>query len=213
MNNTETVEFIKSNHPRLVYLSGKTCTGKTTFADLLCKFDYEKIELDAIVVESVVKKFGVQSGDGFRTAYRGLGPVEQTDSFINAAKAEIQSKLQASSLVVEGAIADPEILRKLFSDDLSDFVFIYFHPVDAEAYGKRILQRFTQFAKVGTAGLPKDFWEMVQKADFDEFIATDIVNQSILQAIKAYVDKSMKESVTRLEGFRALFAEIEVVEV
>lgn len=210
----ETVEEkIKLQQPRLIYLSGKTCTGKTTFASYLEQHGYKKVELDKIVMESVVVPFGVASGDGFRTAYRDLGPMEQVNAFIGAAKLEILKKLQDSSLVVEGAIANPRILGEVFSDTLKEFVFVYFHPIHADVYEQRILSRFTTGAKDGSSGLPKDFWTLVQDSDLEEFKTTDKVNAGIQAAIKTYAAKSMEESKVRLEGFQASFPEIAVVEI
>lgn len=213
MTTESIVEKVKHQQPHLIYLSGKTCTGKTTFANYLEQHGYKKIELDKIVMESVVVPFGVAPGDGFRTAYRDVGPAEQTKAFIGAAKLEILKKLQESSLVIEGAIATPRILQEVFSGDLKDFVFVYFHPVHAAMYEQRMLSRFISGAKTGNAGLPKDFWELIQAADLDEFKNTGRVNPGIELAIKTYAAKSMEESKSRLEGFRASFPDIAVVEL
>lgn len=210
----ETVkEKVKLQQPRLIYLSGKTCTGKTTFASYLEQHGYKKVELDKIVMESVVVPFGVPQGDGFRTAYRDLGPSEQVSAFIGAAKLEILKRLKESSLVVEGAIANPRILGEVFSDNLKDFVFVYLHPVHADIYEQRILSRFIAGAKTSNTGLPKDFWALVQDSDVEEFKATDKVNAGIQTAIKTYAAKSMEESKTRLAGFQVSFPEIAVVEI
>jgi hypothetical protein len=213
MTTDSIVERVRQYQPRLIYLSGKTCTGKTTFANYLEQYGYKKVELDKIVTESVVIPFNVAPGDGFRTAYRGLGPAEQTNAFVVAAKQEILNAVQESALVVEGAIADPQILKRVFSGELTDFVFVYFHPVHAEIYEERILSRFVDGAKTGNAGLPKNFWELVQDANLEEFRVTGNVSPGIHAAIKAYAANSMEESKSRLESFQASIPDIAIVEL
>ncbi len=58
--------------------------------EILEKLGYLKIELDTIVTQSVVIPFNVSPLNGFRTAYREDGPIEQTEAFITAAKSEIE---------------------------------------------------------------------------------------------------------------------------
>ena len=212
--NTETIlEKIQQQKPNLVYVSGKTCTGKTTFAEHLVAGGYHKVELDKVVQESVVVPFGVAAGDGFRTAYRGLGPQEQTSAFTRLANLEIQNRIKESPVVVEGAVATSQILKGIFSGNLTDFVFIYFHPINPEVYEQRILSRFVGGAKTGSSGLPKYFWELVKDADLEEFKKTDVVNLGIKNAIKEYAKRSMLESKERLESFRVDFPNLAVVEI
>ena len=205
------LEKIQHQLPRLIYISGKTCTGKTTFAKYLSQHGYKKVELDHIVTESVIIPFNVVPAEGFRTAYRGLGSEEQVGAFTNSAKLEILKELQKSSVVVEGAIASPQILGEIFSDNPKDFVFIYLHPAHADTYEERIRSRFVVGAKNGTSGLPKDFWELVKQSDFDEFKNTNKVNSEIETAIKEYAAKSMRESEERLASFQSYFQDIAVV--
>ncbi|MEI8339472.1 MAG: hypothetical protein WCF94_02295 [bacterium] len=207
------LKTVEEQKPRLIYLSGKTCTGKTTFSNELEQQGYTKIELDKIVMRSVVTPFNVNPGDGFRTAYRGLGPKEQIDEFVKATKEEITKRVQETSLVIEGAIATPEILSAVFSGDLTDFTFIYFHPVNIDVYEGRILSRFIAGAKDGSSGLPKDFWSLVKDSDLDEFKSTDHVNSGIKNAINEYAIKSMNESQIRLAGFKTYFPNIIVIEI
>jgi tRNA uridine 5-carbamoylmethylation protein Kti12 len=86
MTPVEAKEYILKKQTRLVYVSGKTCSGKTTFSSDLEKEGHTRIELDKIVMESVVHAFRVEPGVGFLTAYRGEGPEEQTASFVATAK-------------------------------------------------------------------------------------------------------------------------------
>jgi guanylate kinase len=204
---------IVSQKPRLIYLSGKTCTGKTTFANYLERHGYSKVGLDKIVMDSVVAAFEVPEHEAFLTAYRDEGPSEHVAAFIAAAKLEIAAKLTKSSIVVEGAIATTRILRQIFSEDLSDFVFIYFHPVHLDIYVSRIHTRFIAGARDGTSGLPKRFWDGVREQDLQEFLEVGTVNTGLEKSIRDYAEASMLESTKRLAHLKSEFSEIIVVEV
>ncbi len=214
MSSTQQIaQEVESQKPRVVYLSGKTSTGKTTFAKELERHGYKIIELDPIVTASVVVPFGVLPGEGFITAYRDIGPKEQTGAFITAAKARIEQEVQSSPVIVEGAIATPRILKEVLSGDLADFYFVYFHPVNLDVYAGRIRERFVAGAASGKSGLPKHFWSLVQKADTEHFINTGEVNLNLERVIEKYAELSMQESAKRLASFQEEFENIHLIEV
>jgi guanylate kinase len=209
----EVAELIQIEKPQIIYLSGKTCTGKTTFANNLQKHGYSILELDTIVIQSVIIPYGVKESDGFLTAYRDAGPEEQTQAFIETAKKDILEKSKLSPVVVEGAIARPRILKEILSDDLKDFEFIYLHPINIDLYKGRIRERFINGAAIGTSGLPKHFWEMVKKDDLQYFIDTREINEGIEKVIEDYTKLSMQESFNRLSHFQKEFSDIKVIEI
>ncbi len=213
MDKETILHTISRQKPRLIYVSGKTCTGKTTFANVLQQHGYSVVELDTVVMNSVVIPFRVATGDGFRTAYRDAGPTEQAQAFISAARTEITQRRDDSSLVVEGAIDKPRILHEIFSDELGDFMFIYFHPVHLDRYIERIVARFVAGGGGQTAGLPKDFWALVSEMDLANFKHTGVMNEGITSAITHYAEKSMEESKERLRGFQDTFPDVVVTEV
>ncbi|MFM2423800.1 MAG: hypothetical protein RLZZ70_187 [Candidatus Parcubacteria bacterium] len=213
MNAIDVIDKIEEQKPRVVYLSGKTCTGKTTFAKKLQELGYLIIELDPVVMKSVVIPFDVKPGEGFLTAYRGMGSKEQTQAFIDAAKKEIQEKIKYSPIVVEGAIATTHILKEVFSGNLNDFRFVYLHPINPEVYTARIKERFIAGAATGTSGLPKHFWEMVDQTDLENFVSTKELNIGIEKALEKYTKLSILESKKRLEHFQDEFNDIQVVEI
>lgn len=213
MDESQLTQKISEQKPRLIYVSGKTCTGKTTFANLLEQHGYTKIELDKIVTDSVVIPFNLPPADAFLTAYRDDGPVEHTEAFISAARQDIAEKLRYSSLVIEGAIAKTRILKEIFKDGLEEFLFIYFHPVNIEVYMDRIRSRFIAGARNNTSGLPKHFWALVQDNDLAHFMDTNTLNEGIENSIKEYAGLSMQESVARLEHLKSEFPDICVVEI
>ncbi len=196
---------IVDQKPRIVYLSGKTCTGKTTFADFLAQHGYVKIELDKIVTESVVLPFNLIPGDAFVNAYRDEGPSEHADAFIRAAREEIAQAASESPVVIEGAVAKVRILKEIFGEGTKDFAFVYFHPVHLEIYSGRIRSRFLAGAHDGTSGLPKDFWAIVDPHDLALYKETCVLNQGIEKAILAYAQRSMRESKERLKHLKSGF--------
>lgn len=213
MKEIEAIKKIEEQRPQVVYLSGKTCTGKTTFAKKLQTLGYSIIELDPVVVNSVVIPFEVDRGEAFLTAYRGIGSKEHTKAFTDAAKKEIQEMLKVSPVVVEGAIATPHILKEVLSNYLNDFNFVFLHPVNLEVYSARIKERFIAGAATGTSGLPKHFWEIVDQSDLEHFVTTGRLNDGIKKTIDAYATMSSAESLKRLQQFGEVFTDIQVVEL
>jgi hypothetical protein len=208
----EALRRIAEERPRVVYLSGKTCTGKTTLAQKLGQEGYSIIELDPIVKESVAIPFGLPDGDAFIAAYRDQGPAGSADAFAHAARAAIEASLKASPVVVEGAIASSRVLKAVMSGPLSDFSFIYLHPVDQAAYAERIRARLVAAGGTGSAGLPNGFWRIAPSQAVKEFKETGIMPPELEKAIGRYVQASIEESEKRLADFQGAFPKILVVE-
>ncbi|MBX4192597.1 hypothetical protein KW798_03905 [Candidatus Parcubacteria bacterium] len=214
MNKEVVLEEIKNKKPRIVYISGKTCTGKTTFANDVLAQGYGGIELDKIVTSAVIEPFNVQPpNEGYVVAYRDIGPSEQIAAFISAVRKEIKEKLVATPVVIDGAIARARILKEIFSDEFTDFYFVYFHPVHFDLYKERIRNRFITGVPDNSAGLPKDFWALVNKKDFDEFMQKHTLNEGLEKAIDEFTHKSMEESKHRRDHFKESFPGLHVVEV
>lgn len=205
---------IQIKKPKVVYVSGKTCTGKTTFTKELSSIGYANLELDKIVTSAVVEPFNVnQVHEAFITAYRDQGPKEQIQAFIEGTKREIRTKENFSPVVIDGAIARSRILKEIFADDLKGFYFVYLHPVNFEIYKDRIQKRFISGAVNNTTGLPKAFWTLINSIELDEFKKTLTLNAGIENAISEYTKSSMEESKERLSHFKESFPDLHVVEV
>lgn len=214
MTKEEILNDIKIKEPRIVYISGKTSTGKTTFAKELQVEGYLNIGLDEIVIASVVEPFKINPpGEAFVIAYRDIGPKEQIDAFISAARGAISKDIATSKIVIDGAIAKSKILKEIFSKELTDFYFVYFHPTDFEKYEKRICERFITGGATDSTGLPKNFWALVNNNDMELFKKTLILNDGLKKAIHDFTYESMKESDKRLDDFKKSFSNIHVVEV
>lgn len=209
----DAIGFITAQKPALIYLSGKTSTGKTTFCrKLMNEFAYHHIELDKIVHTSIVDSFNVQNiPEAFVVAYRNAEPAVWRDAFIEAARLALQDAFHRSPVIVEGAIANPTTLYEIFKDRA--YTFVYLHPVDTEEYAKRITQRFIQGISDGKSGLPQSFWKYVSDDDIEVCKIMHAVSPGAASHIKDFARDSILESKKRLESFQSVFGNIIVVEV
>lgn len=214
MTRDEVLQKIKYERPRIIYISGKTSTGKTTLSkDLKNFFGYSVIELGSIVSESVIKPFSADPVEVFITVYRDTEPKKYTSAFIKATRKAIVSQLKYSPVVVEGAIAKTRILKEIFSGELEDFMFIYLDPVEPRKYAERIQQRFVAGAVNNTTELPKSFWKLIDNRELEEFTKTKELTLNLLKSIDQYVALSMEESRERLKHFQENFSKINIIEV
>lgn len=214
MNEYEILEIIKNKKPKLIYISGKTSTGKSTFSKKLKDlYDYSVVDLGEVVFKSVIEKFSSDPVETFITVYRDTEPKEYVNTFIKATKNEILSKLNFSPVVVEGAIAKSRIINQIFSGELKNFMFIYFHPINHDKYAQRIKQRFISGAENNTTDLPKLFWFFIDQIDLEQFIKTKILSKGLNEAIDQYTNISMEESNERLKHFQKKFSNINIIEI
>lgn len=214
MNFRELVAEIVQDKATLIYISGKTSTGKTTLANQLQnELSYSLVSFDTLVHESVVKKFYViDVPHAYVVAYRDGEPEEWRESFILSAKNEINSHM-GNGIILEGAIANPETLQKIVSEHLSKFFFIYIHPSNLELYTTRIRERFVAGAADNTSGLPKDFWPMLPHGALEIFQDTNLITPVIEKVIQEFALKSQSESAGRLEAMKSYFPNIKVIDL
>lgn len=214
MSLDEILKIIKNKKPKLIYISGKTSTGKSTFSkNLRDQCGYSIVDLGELVFKSVIKPLSADPAEAFITVYRDTKPKEYVNTFIKATKDSILSKLDFSPVVVEGAIAKSRILKKIFSGEIGNFMFIYFHPINLDKYAQRIKQRFIDGAENNTTDLPKLFWSFIDQSDLEKFIKTKILSKELNEAINCYASISMEESKERLKHFQKNFSEINIIEI
>ncbi len=215
MNIEEIYERIKTNQPKLIYISGKTSTGKSTFTKRLTNdFDYKLIELDQIVLEAVIKPLKLpDEGSVFVEVYRNRDKKEWIELFVQATRDLIKKYAQNSeSLIIEGAVANPNTLQEIF-DGYPKLSFIYFHPKTLDNYVRNLTNRFMVTNKLDRVGLPSAFWNLIDKSEFKQFCENRILTGSLSNAIRKYALLSQEESEKRLLLFKNYFENIEVVEV
>ncbi len=204
---------IKSELPRLIFLTGKTSTGKTTLSNLIGGFGYEVITLDSVVQESVIKKFHVEKEEEAFPVYHNNVPKEWADSFVEAARAQIRFSVEKGPVLIEGSLADNELIKRIFCDAFEEFTFIFLLPINIPLYAHRIQKRFMKGIKTNTTGLPKQFFEMVTPTEIETFLQTEKVNTSLAKQLKAFATESAEESKRRLAYFKESNPSISVLEI
>jgi len=197
--------------PGLVFLSGKTCTGKTTIAKELSAIGYQSIQLDHIIVRSVVEKYGLEDDSKAFCVYRGEAQQEWIDSFIELARTIIHESMSIGPVVVEGALASSEIIKSLFSGSISDFNFVFLLPHDIQAYTDRVQERFVIGIESNTSGLPMSFFDKVDMTLVEDYLRTKIISRELRSAISNFAGWSNEESENRLKHFHISFPMLTVV--
>lgn len=212
MNRDEAFKFIEGIKAPVIFLTGKTSTGKTTFSkELVGRLGYTTIELDNIVNEFIVKDNPTEkTSDIFIDVYRNASNQIWKDQFINATKNAITNA--SKPVIVDGALANTDVMKAIF---LEDVMIVFMHPDSLERYIERLVARFkggmsTQNSRENT-GLPKAFWSMVNQGDIDNFLETEEINSSLAKSFRVYAESSQKESFKRLNVFQSSFKNILIV--
>lgn len=215
MTKEEIFNRIKAERPPVIYLSGKTSTGKSTFAaHLKTDIGYEVIELDEVVRKAVIEPLNLTDrGKVFIEVYRERNQGDWVGRFVTATQLIINEHVEQNKpLIIEGAVANPKTLQEIFAS-FPNFYFIYFHPTNLEAYKNNLRSRFEQTSRDSSAGLPVKFWDLISKDQFAQFCKDRIITPELDSAIESYAALSAEGSVNRLNEFRQKFQNIKVVEV
>jgi len=213
MTTDELYDTISEQRPSVVYISGKTSTGKSTFGRLLRdKLGYQVIELEAVLLDIVEAK-GFDEQSTFRKVRYEPGDFQEKALFLDATDTIIANALAGDQpVVIEGAIANVETLHRILQP-AEGALFLYFHPADINIYIRNLTNRFMQSDKDSYGGLPLKFWEMIDDDEFKSFCKTRQLTQSLRDSIQQYALASQKESLTRLDEFKQTFKNIIVVEI
>jgi len=217
MTTDEMYQYAYNKEPQLLYVSGKTCTGKTNFSKRLsASSGYRVIELDKVVLEAIVNPFDLQGsqGDVFLSVYKTADNAGWIDIFVTEAQKRIKDLLMRSKkVIIDGAVANPTIMQKIF-DGLPEVLCIYFHPLEASPnYQRNLTNRFKDTTAQNENGLPKAFWECINKESFARFCSDRSITPELEQGIRLYAQRSSQESVVRLGTLQKSFPHIMVVEV
>lgn len=207
-------KYVKNTKPKVVFISGKTSVGKSTFANNVRNdFKYETIELDSIVLSEIVplSKPG-DEGNVFVEVYRNRSKAEWISRFVISVKKRI-NELQSSGVnaIIEGALANPETIKEILAG--VGGVIIYIHPQDINTYIRNLTSRFLTSSADNNAGLPLSFWKKIPEDDFVAFQTTKQLSSAIELGIVAYAGESQRESGERLETFKEHFGNLIVVNI
>jgi adenylate kinase family enzyme len=196
--------------PKIFYISGKTCTGKTTLSKRLSsEHSYPIIELDTIVDSLHNDKDFI-----YLEAYRGDISSEIVQSFIKATIQALSTEIAThGGVIFEGAIANPEILKAILEPWKSNYQFIYLHPVNTDKYLEQLVSRFIKSSAVNRNGLPSLLWNEFNKQQLEKYYKDRNLDKEILSCLTSYAKISMNESDSRLKKFTEVFDNIDVREL
>ncbi len=197
---------LDDKHPKLVFLNGKTSTGKTTLSNKLKdRYNCAVIELDEVI-------YGLNSPDGtnrFLEAYQKRDHPEYVKSFVDAVRARIRLELESHDFVIiEGAIVRSETLREIIDEWNDSFMFIYLDIRDTDAYVRNLTNRFVATSQDDGNGLPSLFWDKFKPELLQQYYANRRITPEVEDAIRSYATDSMKESEVRLAKFSSKFDHI-----
>ena len=196
----EALAYSLEHKPKSIYLGGKTSTGKSTFAHRLKdSLDYHILDLDQIVFHEVVKARDLPDGGSvFVHVYKLRERLDWIHDFILAAQARIElATQQGEKLILEGAVANPETLLELLAM-VPGVTFFYFHPRNLDVYERNLTNRFMLTKKNSNAGLPQQFWQLVNNRDFEQFCTDHVLTDGLKQNIHQYALVSQQDSEKRL---------------
>lgn len=208
---TPAYQAIDERHPKVIYISGKSSTGKTTLANgLRERYGSAVIQLDLLVLEVPTTK----DINKFVEIYRLRDDLELIGRFTDLVHDKIHEALKTHpSVVLDGAIATNETLRETIGDWADDFLFIYLSPTSTAAYVERLKDRFVLATRDHNSGLPRDFWKHFTESQLEEYYTTKEITSELLAAITSYAIESMTESSERLQMFSKTFDDILVLEI
>jgi 2-phosphoglycerate kinase len=200
---------------RVIYLGGKTSTGKSTFANRLKdSLDYRIVELDQVLFQSLVQVHN-QDDEGhiFIEVYKLRQRLDWIEEFVSAVRLRIeQAAGDGDKLVVEGAIAHPDTLKELLRVICAEMIF-YFHPRNLDIYERNLTNRFMRTNKGYNAGLPQQFWRLVQDLDFEQFCIDRILTDKLKLAIHEIALESQRDSEKRLANQSKVIPGMIVIDV
>lgn len=200
------VKKIQSEHERLVYVSGRTCTGKSTLSRAIRDgLDFAAIDLDQVVY-SLPEEEGKNR---FEEVYLKRDDVDMINEFVDRTQAAIDESLKShAGVIFEGAIATNETLKQVIGDH-KDFLFVYLLPVSLDKYLERILKRFS----LEIHGLPDRLWEIVSRDQHREYLDNQKMTPELKASLTRFAEVSMHGAKTRLEMFQKEFDDIYIIEI
>ena len=205
------IRKLELTKPKIILLSGRTCTGKTTLSkELSRELDMKILELDDFVLGNVIEKMNLPKqgiySEIFKKIYSDENNNEYQKMFIDAFREFLLKN--NDSIIIEGSIHNPKII-KLLGDD---FEIVFLHPVDLKSYSKRVQKRFESGVCDGTSGLTNRFWDYVTKEQIGEYCKTKKVTDEIVENIAKFSLEIQDKSLNRINKI-ASFSKIKVLEV
>ena len=211
----EAFERIRNSRPKVVFVNGKTATGKTTFAKRLrSELEYKLIEMDTVARYDVITPLGLpDNGEVFKELYKYRNHLDWIALLIQKLQLQVQSAIvDGYPVVFEGAMPNIISMKELFSG-LPHPEILFFYPANLKMYEQYVTQRFTQSNENYNALLPPSFWDMVDVAEFKKFCQTRELTPELLETISRYARYGLNSSNERLAELRQNFDDVIVVEI
>lgn len=207
-------DYIIQHKPLIIHVSGKTSTGKSTFARTLgVELGYSVIELDAVMHEAVIDPRSLDPAEVFVKVYRERDKMEWVRPFVERARQKIKCELKAGNHVIfDGAIANIDTLRDVLNG-FDSAEIVYFHPLHLQVYESYLTQRFMLTRSDFRAGLPEKFWNCIAQSDFNQFYKDRKLTDRLKSSIAAYAKASQTESKARLKTIQDVFKNVLVVNI
>ncbi|KAG7401278.1 hypothetical protein PHYBOEH_002082 [Phytophthora boehmeriae] len=184
------VDSITRARPKYVFLTAKSGAGKTHFSR---HFDgYKVLELDK-VVQTTALQVDIADRQAF-AMYKNRLP----ESVMTAFVANIHSffdRNPTTPIVVEGAVSDASLVRRIFSEPYADFTFVYLHPTDEDVYAGRLMKRFVHEKTNAIRSL--SIWTQVTP----QLEAEPFTSVKLKQFMRRMAHESMRKSEERYRYF------------
>lgn len=171
-----------------IFITGKSCTGKTTLSYSLP--GYIVYELDEIV-KNIMKEYNLIENN----IYKGTAPENIMNAFISEVMFFILSHTN-KKIVINGAIRDVNLIKRLFDDS---FTIIYLLPKNKEKYLSRVSKRFNEEMQTQIKNIPIDWTEDL----YIDWLNNGMNGKLVEKVIKEFVNNSIVESQSRLNCFLA----------
>ena len=213
MTTSELYDKIAQVPPEIIYISGKTSTGKSTFArQLHDKLGYDTVGLEEVLL-GVCKANHLNENATFHKVFYEDAPCEEKELYLATTDEIIKRHLQSSNrLVIEGAVSNTGMLGRVLRP-AGSLPVAYFHPEDLGPYIRNLTNRFMQANKVSRGGLPSKFWQHIDENEFKTFCKNRQLTEGLENSIRHYARESQQASFARLRKLQQLFSDITVVSI
>lgn len=213
MTTSELYKTITKTQPEVIYISGKTSTGKSTFAQRLHdELGYATVGLEEVLV-MLGKANNLDESMLFHKVFYEDGPSKEKELYFTTTDEIIERHLHSNHrLVIEGAVANSATLSRILRPAGTPRV-AYFHPDNLEPYVRNLTARFMQSSETSQGGLPLKFWQHIDEDEFRTFCKTRQLTEELRSAIRRYAQESQQASLDRLHELQHIFSDVTVVSI
>lgn len=183
----DALKNISQNKPATIFLTSKSCNGKSYFSNMLKDKGYKILELD-LIVRKLASKHKIGTAPNYDPAFKiykdNLTP-EFRKEFIQIIRNFIKANKYS---LIEGAISSVELINDIFKN--ISYTFIYLYPWFVKDYADRITKRLKIDIENNTRTVP--FWnevpvnvnKLLLKKQFDNDIVQKFINKMATQMKK-----------------------------